>query len=98
MTGAETRTFRWLPACGKRHAVPGGRVEPGEEITTLVGERVTVPLQRLGSTEWTWPTCVGCWDEAKKCTHISLAGLGITRSVATETQPTAPHPNKRKPA
>jgi hypothetical protein len=98
VTEAETRTYRWLPAGGRRHAVPGDRVKPGEEITTLVGERVTVPLQRLGSTEWTWPTCVGCWDEAKKCTHVSLAGLGVPLSVATETQPTASRPNKRKRA
>jgi hypothetical protein len=77
VTSAEIRTFRWLPAGGKRHAVPGSRVVPGQEITTLVGERVTVPTQRLGSTEWTWPTCRDCWDEAKKCTHFSLAALGV---------------------
>ena len=74
---SEVRTYRWLPASGKRHAVPGGRATPGEEITTLVGERVTVPTQRLGSTEWTWPTCRDCYDEAKKCTHISLAALAV---------------------
>ena len=98
MTGSEIRTYRWLPADGKRHAVPGGRVKPGEEITTLVGERVTVPTQRLGSTEWTWPTCRACWDEAKKCTHFSLAGLGVRQSVATEAASTARQPSKRRSA
>lgn len=87
MTEVEVRTYRWLPAGGKRHAIPGDQVEPGEEVTTLVGERVTVPTQRLGSTEWTWPTCRDCWDEAKKCTHISVAGLAVRCSFANEAPP-----------
>jgi hypothetical protein len=95
MSDTEVRTFRWLPANGKRHAVPGGRVTPGAQITTLVGEEVTVPTQRLGSTEWTWPTCRDCYNEAKKCTHVSLSGLGIRRSADTETPPRRQRPNKR---
>ncbi|MFI9383887.1 zinc finger protein [Kutzneria sp. NPDC052558] len=95
VTGSEIRTYRWQPADGKRHAVPGGRVKPGEQVTTLVGERVTVPTQRLGPTEWTWPTCVRCWDEAKTCTHISLAGLGVRYDVDTKA---AQHPDKRRSA
>jgi hypothetical protein len=95
MAGSEIRTYRWLPADGKRHAVPGGQVEPGEEIRTLVGESVTVPAQRLGSTEWTWPTCVPCWDEAKGCTHISLVALGVRQTVGTAPPSTARRPSKR---
>jgi hypothetical protein len=75
MSDTQARTFQWLPANGKRHAVPGGRVTPGDEITTLVGEQVTVPKQRSDSDAWTWPTCVKCYDEAKNCTHVSLVGL-----------------------
>lgn len=99
MAGVESRTFRWLPAGGRRHAVPGGRVTPGEEITTLFGELVTVPTQRLEPTspEWMWPTCVGCWDEAKKCTHVSLAGLGVREAVAAEVPLPARRRGKRKP-
>ncbi|WP_211762673.1 zinc finger protein [Kutzneria sp. CA-103260] len=98
MAGVGTRTYRWLPADGKRHAVPGGRVVPGDEIATLVGERVTVPTQRLGPTEWTWPTCLDCWNEAKKCTHVSLAGLAVHQGAAPETPPAASRPRKRRSA
>jgi hypothetical protein len=76
MSNAQMRTFQWLPADGKRHAVPGGKVTRGAEIETLVGEAVTVPTQRLGETEWQWPTCKACWDAAKDCIHVSLSGLG----------------------
>lgn len=75
MSDTQARTFQWYPAEGKRHALPGGRVSLGEEITTLAKEHVTVPNQRPGSDAWTWPTCVACYDEAKNCTHVSLAGL-----------------------
>ena len=88
MVGNKARTYRWLPADGMRHAVPGGRITPGEQITTLIDEIVTVPTQRLGADEWAWPTCAGCWDAAKDCTHVSLASLG-TRSVANAKAPTA---------
>jgi hypothetical protein len=71
----EARKFQWLPANGQRHAVPGGRVALGEEITTLVGEKVTVPSQRRDSDAWLWPTCIECYDAAKDCTHVSLARL-----------------------
>ena len=79
MSDTQARTYQWLPANGKRHAVPGGKVEPGEEITTLADEQVTVPNQRPDSDAWMWPTCLECYDEAKKCTHVSLAGLHAYR-------------------
>lgn len=96
MTGNEARTYQWFPAEGMRHAVPGGRVAPGAEIVTLIGEHVTVPTQRLGSTEWTWPTCVGCWDEAKKCTHVSLVSLGVRSGAPAQVSTPATHRHKRQ--
>lgn len=75
MTDAAARTFQWWPAEGKRHALPGGRIKLGDEITTLANEHVTVPNQRPDSDAWTWPTCIGCYNAAKECTHVSLAGL-----------------------
>ncbi|WP_442912733.1 zinc finger protein [Kutzneria sp. CA-103260] len=96
VAGAEIRTYRWLPADGRRHAVPAGPVGPGNEITTLIGERVTVPTQRLGSTEWTWPTCEGCWDEAKKCTHVALAGLVVRPAAPAQVSMPATHQRKRQ--
>jgi hypothetical protein len=54
-----SRTFRWFPYNGRRHAVPDSLVV-GDSGTTLCGELVAVPHTAPSKAEWCWPTCTGC--------------------------------------
>ena len=55
----KSRSFRWFPFNGRRHAVSNGLVV-GDGGTTLCGELVTVPHDAPSKTEWCWPTCAEC--------------------------------------
>lgn len=58
------RPFFWLPVDGGRHAIviADRDVPPGGTVNTLCGKRLT--RSAVGDTDWFWPTCVTCWDDA----------------------------------
>ncbi|GAA2667135.1 MULTISPECIES: zinc finger protein [Actinosynnema] len=59
-----SRSFRWLPHEGRRHAV-SARLEVRDEGVTLCGIGLVVPSSPA-YPQWCWPTCAGCdlaWRE-----------------------------------
>lgn len=67
---SEQRPFVWFPLAGERHAVfrKDRQVPVGEPMRCLCG--AVHPRAATEVTDWMWPTCVRCWEEACK-----VAGL-----------------------
>ncbi|MFB9598992.1 zinc finger protein [Saccharothrix longispora] len=53
------RPFRWLPHEGQRHAVCANSTVR-DEVTTLCGGELVIPVTRPTKAEWCWPTCLSC--------------------------------------
>ncbi|MBV9140406.1 MAG: hypothetical protein JO115_05740 [Pseudonocardiales bacterium] len=62
--------FVWYPLAGQRHAIDRqDRAVPlGSPMRTLCGS--AHPRRTAGDTEWLWPTCQPCWDQA--CTILGI--------------------------
>lgn len=58
------RPFVWYPLAGQRHAIQwqDRTVRLGAPMRCLCG--ATHPRGPDGDTEWLWPTCPPCWDQA----------------------------------
>jgi hypothetical protein len=64
------RPFVWYPLQGQRHAInqQDRNVSLGEPMRCLCG--AIHPRGASGDTEWLWPTCQECWDQA--CIIVGL--------------------------
>lgn len=63
--------FFWHPCDGTRHAFPGSweqfhYVSLPIEATTLCGLKVTIASVHAEKIEWLWPTCVACYNLARR--------------------------------
>jgi len=58
------RPFVWYPLAGQRHAIKrhDRTAALGEPVRCLCG--AAHPRRPAGDTEWLWPTCLPCWDQA----------------------------------
>ncbi|MCA1671337.1 MAG: hypothetical protein LC799_03740 [Actinobacteria bacterium] len=76
----ESHPFTWFPLAGQRHAIDrrDRNVPIGTPMRCLCG--ATHPRGADGDSEWLWPTCEACWDEA--CRIVGLRPAGATRRSA----------------
>ncbi|MGH3947646.1 MAG: zinc finger protein [Pseudonocardiaceae bacterium] len=68
---SESHPFTWFPLAGLRHAInrQDRRVPLGQPMHCLCGK--THPRGPDGDTEWLWPTCPDCWEQA--CTLVGTS-------------------------
>ena len=82
-----TRSYKWQPHDGARHALPRSLAE-GDPGSTLCGIEVTAKSDEWPETERYWPTCSACdlaWREEEQILPWPRDGkLPMTESAQTK--------------